>query len=81
MSEVRSETWTESLHHRVANMVGVATAAGLVGLLSEQDHELQVYALQQANDNIGLLWTELAGVVNQMYGRIIVPKSSSLPPD
>lgn len=47
-------------------MVGVASAAGLVGLLSEHDTELQVYALQTANENIGLLWTEFAGVVNQM---------------
>ena len=47
-------------------MVGVVSAAGLVGLLSEQDPELQVYALKTANENISLLWTEFAGVVNQM---------------
>lgn len=45
----------------------ISSAAGLVGFLSEPDPELQVYALQAADENIGLLWTEFAGAVGQMY--------------
>lgn len=48
-------------------MVGLASAAGLVGFLSEPDPELQVFALRTANEKIGLVWTELASAVNQMY--------------
>lgn len=48
-------------------MVGLVSAAGLVGLLSEPDTELQVFALRSANEGIGLMWTEFAGSVDQMY--------------
>lgn len=47
----------------------ISSAAGLVGFLSEPDPELQVYALQAADQNIALLWTEFAGAVGQMYVR------------
>ena len=47
-------------------MGGLASAAGLVGFLSEPDPDLQVYALQQADDGMSLLWTELASAVSQM---------------
>lgn len=47
-------------------MVGVVSAAGVVGFLSEPDPDLQVWALQTANEGISLLWTELASSVGQM---------------
>ena len=47
-------------------MVGLTTAAGLVGFLSEPDVELKVYALKRLDEEIDLLWTELAGSVGQM---------------
>jgi 26S proteasome regulatory subunit N2 len=47
-------------------MVGIVSAAGLVGFLSEPDPSLQIFALRAANQNISLLWTELAGAVGQM---------------
>ena len=48
-------------------MVGlVSSAAGLVGFLYEQDPELQVFALRAADDDISLIWTELAAAVDQM---------------
>lgn len=50
-------------------MVGIVSAAGLVGFLSEPDTELQVFALKTADKEISLLWTELAGAVGQMYVR------------
>lgn len=45
----------------------ITSAAGIVGLLSEPDPELQVYALRAADQSIGLLWTEFAAAVGQMY--------------
>lgn len=51
-------------------MPGIVSAAGLVGFLSEPDTELQVFALQTANDSMSLMWTEFAGAVGQM---LVVP--------
>lgn len=48
------------------DMVGLTTAAGLVGFLSEPDVELKVYALKRLDEEIDLLWTEVAGSVGQM---------------
>jgi len=47
-------------------MVGIVSAAGLVGFLSEPDTDLQVFALRTANESISLLWTEIASAVGQM---------------
>lgn len=47
-------------------MVGLVSGAGLVGLLSEPDTELQVFALRAANESISLLWMELAHAVGEM---------------
>jgi len=58
------------------NMVGIVSAAGLVGFLSEPDTELQVFALKTADKEISLLWTELAGAVGQMYVRNFLQRSS-----
>jgi 26S proteasome regulatory subunit N2 len=48
-------------------MVGIVSAAGLVGFLSEPDPELKVFALKQLDSQVDLLWTEIANSVGQMY--------------
>ena len=48
-------------------MVGLVSAAGLIGFLSEPDPELKVFALKQLDAQVDLLWTEIAGSVGQMY--------------
>lgn len=47
-------------------MVGLASAAGLVGFLSEPDPELRVFALKTLDSQIDLLWTEVVDAVPQM---------------
>ncbi|KAL4804283.1 armadillo-type protein [Aspergillus unguis] len=47
-------------------MVGLASAAGLVGFLSEPDAELKVFALQTLNAQIDTLWTEVVDAVPQI---------------
>ncbi|OJJ44580.1 hypothetical protein ASPZODRAFT_134663 [Penicilliopsis zonata CBS 506.65] len=47
-------------------MVGLASAAGLVGFLSEPDAELRVFALKTLDAQIDLLWTEVVDVVPQI---------------
>ncbi|KAH0565664.1 hypothetical protein GP486_000938 [Trichoglossum hirsutum] len=41
-------------------MVGLTSAAGLVGFLSEPDPELRVFALKKLDEEIDLLWAEVA---------------------
>jgi len=52
-------------------MVGLTSAAGLVGFLSEPDPALQAFALETLNDEIESVWTEVSGSIGQMYVRII----------
>lgn len=47
-------------------MVGLVSAAGLVGFLSEPDTELKVFALKTLDAEVDSLWTEIAGSVGQM---------------
>ncbi|KAL1656875.1 proteasome regulatory particle base subunit [Didymella pomorum] len=47
-------------------MVGLTSAAGVVGFLSEPDPALRSFALRQLNDQIDLLWPEVAGSVSQI---------------
>jgi 26S proteasome regulatory subunit N2 len=47
-------------------MVGLTSAAGLVGFLSEPDPDLQVFALKRLNEEVDLLWTEIASSVWRM---------------
>ncbi|OJJ71188.1 hypothetical protein ASPBRDRAFT_605661 [Aspergillus brasiliensis CBS 101740] len=47
-------------------MVGLASAAGLVGFLSEPDPELIVFALKTLDSQIDLLWTEVVDAVPQI---------------
>lgn len=54
-------------------MVGLASAAGLVGFLSEPDPELRVFALKTLDSQIDLLWTEVVDAVPQMLVSLNVP--------
>ncbi|KAH7402417.1 armadillo-type protein [Pyrenochaeta sp. MPI-SDFR-AT-0127] len=47
-------------------MVGLTSAAGIVGYLSEPDPALRSFALQRLNEEIDLLWPEVAGSVSQI---------------
>ena len=47
-------------------MVGLTSAAGVVGFLSESDTDLQVFALRKLDDHIDSLWTEVAGSVGEI---------------
>jgi len=48
-------------------MVGLTSAAGLVGFLFEPDPALQAFALQRLNEDIDSVWTEVSGSIGQMY--------------
>ena len=47
-------------------MVGLTSAAGLVGFLAEPDPQLQTYAVRRLNDEVDLLWPEVADSVDQL---------------
>ncbi|WPG97257.1 26S proteasome regulatory subunit rpn2 [Acrodontium crateriforme] len=47
-------------------MVALTSAAGLVGFLSEPDQELQTFALERLNNDIGSVWTEVSGSIGQI---------------
>lgn len=47
-------------------MVGLTSAAGVVGFLSEPDTELQIFALRKLNEEIDSLWTEVVGSVSEV---------------
>lgn len=47
--------------------MGLVSAAGLVGFLSEPDPELRTFALKQLDSQVDLLWTEIANSVSEMY--------------
>ena len=47
-------------------MVGLTSAAGVVGFLSEPDAELQIFALRKLNEKIDSLWTEVVGSVGEV---------------
>jgi len=57
-------------------MVGLTSAAGVVGFLSEPDPSLRSFALHRLNENIDLLWPEVAGSVSQMYDNTYLSFSS-----
>ena len=54
-------------------MVGLVSAAGLVGFLSEPDPELRSFALKQLDSQVDLLWTEIAKSVGDMYTSCLPP--------
>ena len=47
-------------------MVGLTSAAGVVGFLAEPDTDLKVYALKKLDEQIDWLWTEVAGSVGEI---------------
>ncbi|KAF2709623.1 26S proteasome regulatory complex, non-ATPase subcomplex, Rpn2/Psmd1 subunit [Pleomassaria siparia CBS 279.74] len=47
-------------------MVGLTSAAGVVGFLAEPDPALRSFALHRLNEEIDLLWPEVAGSVSQI---------------
>jgi 26S proteasome regulatory subunit N2 len=47
-------------------MVGLVSAAGLVGFLSEPDPELKVFALKTLDSQIDHLWTEVVNSVPEI---------------
>ncbi|KAK2738460.1 proteasome regulatory particle base subunit [Myotisia sp. PD_48] len=47
-------------------MVGLISATGLVGFLSEPEPELKVFALKALDAQVDVLWTEIAGAVGQI---------------
>lgn len=57
-------------------MVGLASAAGLVGFLSEPDSELRVFALKTLDSQIDLLWTEVVDSIPQMFVSHLTPPPS-----
>ncbi len=47
-------------------MVGLTSAVGVVGFLSEPDPELQIFALRKLNEEIDSLWTEVVESVGEV---------------
>ena len=47
-------------------MVGLTSAAGVVGFLAEPDPDLQVFALEKLNEQIDSLWTEVADSIGEI---------------
>ena len=47
-------------------MVGLTTAAGVVGFLSEPDPELQIFALRKLDEDIESLWTEVVDHIGEI---------------
>lgn len=53
-------------------MPGLVTATGVLGFLADEEPELKVFALQTLNDDIDTVWTEVAGVLGQMFVLILL---------
>ena len=47
-------------------MVGLTTAAGVVGFLSEPDPELRIFALRKLDEDIESLWTEVVDHIGEI---------------
>ena len=47
-------------------MVGLTSAIGVVGFLSEPDSELQIFALRKLNEEIDCVWTEVVDYIDQV---------------
>jgi len=48
-------------------MVGLVSAAGLIGLLDEPNDEIKCYALKQLDASVHQFWAELADHVSKMW--------------
>ena len=62
------QTALESSAHSdpITTMVGLSSAAGVIGFLSEPDYELQIYALRKLNEEIDSLWTEVVDSIGEI---------------
>ena len=49
--------------------MSMASAAGLIGFLSEPEPELRIFALKQLDTHVDVLWTEIAGAIGEMFVR------------
>ena len=47
-------------------MVGLTSAAGVVGFLSEPDPELQIFALRKLDEEVDSLWPEVVGSIGEL---------------
>lgn len=47
-------------------MVGLTSASGLVGFLSEPDPELKVFALKALDAEVDVLWTDIVDAIPLM---------------
>ena len=47
-------------------MVGLISAAGLIGFLSDSDPEIQIFALKRLNEDIDHLWTEVVESLGEL---------------
>lgn len=56
-------------------MVGLNSAAGLIGLLDEPDNQLKVFALKQLNQLVDQFWSELADHIAKMYAYFLTRDS------
>ena len=52
--------------NNLVKMVGLTSAVGVVGFLSEPDPELQIFALRKLNEEIDSLWTEVVDSVGEV---------------
>ena len=59
-SPLRHQRLIHSTTASISEMVGIISAAGLIGFLSEPEPELQVFALRQLDRQVELFWTEIA---------------------
>jgi 26S proteasome regulatory subunit N2 len=53
-------------------MVGLTSASGLVGFLSEPDPELKVFALKTLDAEVDVLWTDIVDAITQMYALLFL---------
>ncbi len=66
VSPLRTLTTYNSLRSSLTAIVGLTSAAGVVGFLSEPDYELQIYALHKLNEEIDSLWTEVVDSIGEI---------------
>jgi 26S proteasome regulatory subunit N2 len=47
-------------------MPGLTSAVGVLAFLADEEPDLQVYALRTLNENVDMVWTEVAEALSQM---------------
>lgn len=62
------QTWPlHSSSSNTAPMVGLVSAAGLIGLLDEPNDEIKCYALKQLDSLVNQLWAEVADHISKLW--------------